>query len=310
MDGAKQKHPIAVVSRRTGLSSHVIRAWETRYGAVSPERTPGNHRLYSDEDIQRLLTLKRATESGWSIGQLASLSTKELLALLAQDGTLKSDMPREESETVSHGEAQAAVQACLEAVERLDAAALWEALYRSSISLGQIAVIEEVVVPLMQALGAQWSEGSLRIVHEHAASAVIRTYLGDLLRSLEVSDSAPRAVSCTLEGERHEIGALYAAVGAALQGWKVQYLGPNLPWEEIARAVEIYDADLVLISVIMPPEQSRVDTELEKLRTFLPDRVAIIVGGRLPKVPPAVEGIEYIGDVRALRARLSAPGTG
>jgi len=310
MDGAKQKHPIAVVSRRTGLSSHVIRAWETRYGAVSPGRTPGNHRLYSDEDIQRLLALKRATETGWSIGQLASLSTKELLELLARDGALKLDALREESDTVSQGEARAALQACLEAVKRLDAAALWEALYRSSISLGQIAVVEEVIVPLMQALGAQWSEGSLRIVHEHAASAVIRTYLGDLLRSLEVSDSAPRAVSCTLEGERHEIGALYAAVGAALQGWKVQYLGPNLPWEEIARAVEIYDADLVLISVIMPPGESRVEAELGKLRAFLPDRVAIIVGGRLPGTQLGVEGVEYIADIKALRARLSAPRTG
>ena len=310
MDGVKQNHPIAVVSRRTGLSSHVIRAWETRYGAVSPARTPGNHRLYSDEDIQRLLTLKRAIETGWSIGQLASLSTKELVELLAQEGMLKSNTLRGESETVSQGEAQAAVHACLEAVKRLDAAALWEALYRSSISLGQIAVVEEVIVPLMQTLGTQWSEGSLRIVHEHAASAVIRTYLGDLLRSLEVSDSAPRAVSCTLEGERHEIGALTAAVGAALQGWRVQYLGPNLPWEEIARAVEIYDADLVLISVAMPPEESRVKTELGRLRAFLPDRVAIIVGGRLPREQLGMEGIEYIADFRALRARLSAPGTG
>ena len=45
---------IKVVARRTGLSAHVIRIWEKRYGAVEPERTETKRRLYSDEQIERL----------------------------------------------------------------------------------------------------------------------------------------------------------------------------------------------------------------------------------------------------------------
>ena len=111
-----------------------------------------------------------------------------------------------------------------------------------------------MISPLMREIGEQWNDGDLRIMHEHMASAVVRTYLGDVLRSLDVSEAAPRAVASTLEGERHEIGALTAAVAAAFEGWRAAYLGPNLPWEEIARAAELIDARAVLISIIMPPE--------------------------------------------------------
>jgi MerR HTH family regulatory protein/B12 binding domain len=57
----QQGLPIRVVARRTGLTSHVIRVWEKRYGVVSPLRTPTNRRLYSDSDVERLQLLRRAT---------------------------------------------------------------------------------------------------------------------------------------------------------------------------------------------------------------------------------------------------------
>jgi methanogenic corrinoid protein MtbC1 len=285
----------------------VIRAWENRYGAVTPERSPGNHRLYSDEDIRRLLVLKRAVDTGHGIGRLASLETGEILELIAEDGVIPSDESNKNFGNGDEGEAQTYVEACLDAVKRLDSDGLWEVLYRSSIALGNLVVLEDVIGPLMQAIGDQWSEGSLRIIHEHTASAVIRTYLGDLLRSLKVSDPAPRAVAATLEGDTHEIGALISAVGAAMQGWKIHYLGPNLPWEEIARAVEIFDANLVMISVIMPSDDGYTENQLKKLRAFLTERVPIIIGG----TPLSgewnglqIEGVIFIRDIRGLMAHL------
>ncbi len=310
MKESEQKHPINVVSKITGLSTHVIRAWENRYGAVSPGRTPGNHRLYSDGDVQRLLALKHAIKSGWKIGRISSLPTHELLEITVKDGLAFPGQVKAEPPDMRIHEAESSVLACLDAVKRFDAAALWEALYRSSVLLGRIGVIEDVIIPLMRSIGEQWSKGSVRIVHEHAASAVIRTYLGDQIRSLDVTESAPRAVTCTPEGELHEMGALAAAVGAAVQGWRVQYLGPNLPWEEIAGSVEIFKADLVLVSVIMGSGEGRDAEELKKLRSFIPRDVSIIVGGTLSPVgikDLAGEGIEYLDDIRSLRARLSGP---
>ena len=87
------RHPIRVVARRTGLSTHLIRMWERRYGAVEPKRTDTNRRLYSDEDIERLTLLRRATLDGESIGQIAGLGTEELKALVRTSAPSQSTGP-------------------------------------------------------------------------------------------------------------------------------------------------------------------------------------------------------------------------
>src|SRR5919107_4915681 len=75
------RHPMRVVTRRTGLSADVLRVWEKRYGVVTPSRSDTGRRLYSDTDIERLRLLHRATLAGRSIGQVAGLSTPALLEL-------------------------------------------------------------------------------------------------------------------------------------------------------------------------------------------------------------------------------------
>src|SRR5512143_2420604 len=75
------RHPIRVVAQRTGLSGHVLRAWERRYHVVEPTRSEGGQRLYSEADIERLLLLRRLTEAGGAISQLAHLPSSELRRL-------------------------------------------------------------------------------------------------------------------------------------------------------------------------------------------------------------------------------------
>src|SRR6476620_4370976 len=74
-------YPVRLVAVRTGLSPHVLRAWERRYSAVTPTRTEGGQRLYSDLDVQRLLHLQRLTDRGHAIGRIAALPLDELARL-------------------------------------------------------------------------------------------------------------------------------------------------------------------------------------------------------------------------------------
>src|SRR5262245_25366803 len=90
----EQGYPIRAVARRTGLTSHVIRVWEKRYGAVSPMRTPTNRRLYSDTDVERLRLLHQATLAGHSIGQIAQLPNERLQALVAADDLGAPTLPK------------------------------------------------------------------------------------------------------------------------------------------------------------------------------------------------------------------------
>jgi len=63
----KSLYPIRYVSQRTGLTPHVIGAWEKRYQAVVPHRSSKNRRLYCEDDDQRLQLLKKITNTGQSI---------------------------------------------------------------------------------------------------------------------------------------------------------------------------------------------------------------------------------------------------
>ena len=80
----EKRYPIKQVARRTGLSAHVIRAWEKRYQLVDPARTDTNRRLYSESDIQRLSLLGRLTGMGHAISSIADLDFEGLQRLLAQ----------------------------------------------------------------------------------------------------------------------------------------------------------------------------------------------------------------------------------
>lgn len=81
----QKSYGIGAVVRRTGLSAPNIRIWEKRYGAVVPERTDTNRRLYSEEDLERLTLLHTLTERGYSISNIANLSLDQLREHLAEE---------------------------------------------------------------------------------------------------------------------------------------------------------------------------------------------------------------------------------
>lgn len=265
---------MAVVCRRTGLKPDLLRAWERRHGVVKPGRSPTGRRRYADSDIERLILLRRAVDGGRSIGQLADLDLAALTALISED-----ERARIAPATATPERDQVAnrLAACLDAVATLDSDGLSYELERSALILSRRALVDELIAPLMWTIGEQWRQGALGVAHEHAASAVLRTFLGRLPSSAR--GRGPRLLVATLAGEQHETGALLVAAVAAAEGWTVTYLGPNLPAEELANAARSTAARVVAVSVVqdLGPATAR---ELERLAQLLGDQVVLLAGGR------------------------------
>ncbi|MBL9175975.1 MAG: MerR family transcriptional regulator [Verrucomicrobiales bacterium] len=282
MPSTRLRHSIKVVSHRTGLSPHVIRVWERRYGTVQPERSEGNQRFYSEEDVQRLALLKQATDAGHPISNITHLSVPHLRALLSPQGTSgDAPLPRVQLPAASPTRnAEQLIEAALKAVVGMDSAALEKILEEGAVTLGQNALLLQVIAPLVQRIGEEWQKGTLRIVHEHQASAVIRTFLGRAARPLAMHASAPVLVAATPAGQLHEIGAALVAAAASNQGWRVVYLGPSLPAEEIASAARQNGARVVALSIVHPADDPNLPDELRRLRQLLPDSVTVVAGGR------------------------------
>ena len=235
-------YSIGAVARRIGLSEHMLRAWERRYRVVAPKRSQGKHRRYSEHDVRRLQLLSAAQRSGGSIGELARLTDAQIISLLQRADAAPQLTPL-----------AAQVDACEQAIVRLDPWLLAALVDRAVASLGHVAVAESLIAPVMQRVGRRWADGELAPHHEHLASATFRTFLGAALTLQRPSGEAPTVVAGTLSGEQHELGILAAAVVAVAEGWQVVYLGTDTPAQGMVATVAAHRPEAILIGFAGSP---------------------------------------------------------
>ena len=281
MDDSAQ-YLISTVSKRSGVKSDLVRAWERRYQAVTPTRTEGGHRVYTDLDIARLKLLNQATSNGHSISQIANLSLDDLKNLLRKESE-SSIQPSEKPAPLNGNRLHIAedyVQKCYASVYAFDAHALESNFENAIVELGTELFIEKLLNPLLTLIGERWRVGELRPVHEHMASAIVRSLTYILRNNNPCPPNAPKMIVTTPINQLHELGALLAGIIAELKGWKVTYLGTNLPAEEIAAAVRFTNATAVTISISYQTDDLLISKELRRLRKLIGNEVALIVGGR------------------------------
>jgi MerR family transcriptional regulator, light-induced transcriptional regulator len=273
------RYSIKIAARRSGLSPHVIRVWERRYGAVEPHRSGTNRRLYSDAEIERLNLLRHATAAGHRIGNIAHLAEDQLRQIVG-DSLVDSPAPAAKTANRHSNEPPRLTDECLEAVRRMDGVAFEELLTRGLVLLGHQGLLRKVVGPLAHVIGERWQEGSLTAAHEHFASASLRIFLANSSRPFAQSTVAPLLIVTTPSGQLHELGAIMICTAARNAGWNVAFLGTSLPAAEVAGAALQKDARAVALSIVYPSDDPSLPAELAELRRLLAPQTTIIVGGR------------------------------
>lgn len=267
------RYRIGTLARLTGVTTHAIRIWERRYHALSPTRTAGGARLYTDADVQRLRLVKQLLERGYTISAIANLDVAELGRLAPPEAA-----PTPAPGGGSNARAHAVIDELLAAVAELDLERAGRALVQATNAFSPHDLVVQVLAPTLNEIGQRWASGEICTASEHAASAMLRTQLGALLAAQPVNDHAP-VVCTTPAGEQHELGALLAAVLIAMHGRRAVYLGANLPAEQIAQAARLSKAACVALSLVgLSSEAARA--ELLALCQVLPPDVQVLVGGR------------------------------
>lgn len=305
---AEPRHPIGVVAERTGLTPDVLRVWERRYAVVDPARSRGGQRLYSDADIERLSLLHRATQGGHGISHVASLSNATLGDLVRGIATDKESTP---PRATMHRERQGILDQALAYAEALDPVGLESLLTRSVSRYGIVFFIDELAAPFMRRMGDEWHAGRMSYAQEHLATATVQRVVSDASPLLRDAGK-PTIVLGTLEGERHANGALMAAATAASEGWRVIYLGADLPPAEIAETAVRTEARAVGISVVLSGTKARTATHLRELEKLLPANATLLVGGsgsKTLKRHSAERETIFIETMEDLRTTLAAIAT-
>jgi len=263
---------IGELSRRLGVSDHVLRAWETRYGLLQPVRSPGGFRLYSEGDEARIRRMQAYLAEGLSAAEAAR-------AALA-DGP--STHPREPAGPASGSEPFAELRVALDA---FDESAGQAVLDRLLAELSMPAVLRDVVLPYLADLGQRWQRGTASVAAEHFASNLIRGRLAGLARGWG-SGHGPQALLACPPGELHDMALMIFGIALNRNGWRIGYLGPSTPVEELARAAATSHPDLVVLAATVPGVLEPLQAELTSLARHVP--LALAGAGATPQIASAI----------------------
>jgi methanogenic corrinoid protein MtbC1 len=212
--------------------------------------------------------LREATERGHPISRLAPLSDERLAALL--------DAPADRR---TQGAAHALVERILGAATEFRSVDCEQAITLAIAMLPPQRLVAEVLQPLLREVGERWHRGELSIAHERMVSKIVARHVGLMLDAYDRAARRESVVFATLQGERHELGLLMSAMICASRGFKVHYLGADLPAVEIARFARELGASVVALSVVWQERIGDVTAQLAELASALPPDTAIWVGG-------------------------------
>jgi DNA-binding transcriptional MerR regulator/methylmalonyl-CoA mutase cobalamin-binding subunit len=267
---SQQSYPLKTVSRLTGLSPDVIRAWERRYAVVSPMRGPRGARLYSGEDVARLRLLGNLVTNGRSIGDVASLEPDALRSLAAEHAP---------AEPTAGTDGARRIGEVLDALRTFDAMAVERLLGESLFALGARRFVAQVGAPLLERIGELWEAGELSVAEEHIASTTIRSLFGALVR-MQMPSRAPTVLLTAPSGERHELGLSMVTLLCLQGGLGVACAGTDLPAEEVVTAARRSGVSVVGLSLISSANRAHAVDQIGRIESQLPGDVEIWLGGR------------------------------
>jgi DNA-binding transcriptional MerR regulator len=257
-------YSISDLEQLSGIKAHTIRMWEQRYGLLRPVRTPTNIRLYSDDDLRRLLNVTTLCGQGRRISQVAALSDEQM----ARDVLACCDDAHDYNRQVN---------ALLAAMLGLDEPALNHLFDEATRQLGFEQMMLHVAYPLLQRIGLMWLAGTMNIAQEHLLSHLLRQKLLTATDALPpVRRQAGRGWVLFLpEHELHELALLFMNYALRARGQHTLYLGQNMPIKELETVCATYRPDALVTVLTTQPERARVAEFAQALHAMCPQQVVL-----------------------------------
>jgi MerR family transcriptional regulator, light-induced transcriptional regulator len=259
---------IKAVSQKTEIQAVTIRAWEGRYGLLEPQRALNGYRLYSERDIAVLNWVKKQVDAGLSISSVAADLNRAISKENWPEAVLsdKGPVPRNNGSTLDiHIQTQQLTTALVRIDERMAADIFGEIL--GSVTL--IQLFELVLIPILVDIGLRWEHGEISVATEHFASNFILGKIQGIYRSLPLRFSGPKVIVGCGPDELHEIGSLMFAALLRDAGYRVEYLGPDIPLEDLAVYAGEENSRMVIISATIKDSALKLlsfSSQLDKLK--------------------------------------------
>lgn len=297
------RFPIRELAQRTGVHTSTLRAWENRHGLLNPDRAPSGHRLYGEDDVRRVRRLLELTAQGLTLAEIAPL-----LAAPSQAA--------EEPATAVAPAWQGYLGETLRALEDFSTERL-DALYNEACAIYPIEVVTyNLLVPMLEQLGRRWDKRPSGIAEEHFFSAWLRNKLGARLHHGQGRPRGKPLILACLPRESHEIGLLLFALATLELGYRVVYLGADMPTRQIIHVAGHSHALAIVLAGRTTVDSTPVLgdiawlTQAQKAPVFVGSHISVDLRDRLLEAGAVPLGNDIAAGLRMLDSRLSAAHAG
>ena len=267
---------IGTLASRVGVSETLLRAWEMRYGLLSPERTAGGYRLYGPDDERRARAMQQARERGVPASQAAA----EILS--NERGRGPEGEPRGLADAPGNARGEGldtarALEELAAAMTAYDVRSMHEVIDRALSALGVESTIRDVLLPFMAAVGRGWEQGDFDVADEHFASDLVRGRLAALAAGAGAR-TGPLALLCCPPEESHDLALKAFEVVLQRAGWRTRFLGPMTPVRSIVAAADVMEPRLVVVAATTPHSLALEPEDRDLLRTLTARFTTVIAG--------------------------------
>ena len=281
---------IGELSRRTGVSAQLLRAWERRYRLLHPARSPGGYRLYGEADERRVRRMQAFLAQGLSAAEAARAARR------AEEAAPSS--PPAGSEGLA-----GAADEIARSLDAFDGPAAHAVVDRLLAGFTVESVLGQVILPYLHDLGERWARGEASVACEHFASNILRGRLAGLARGWG-DGHGPRALLACPPGELHDLGLLMFGIVLHRNGWRVCYLGASTPMSDLAQMARDTRPDLAVLAAVDAARYQQQTADLARLAAAVPlgvagagatQALALATGARLLSGDPVIEA-QHAGD--------------
>lgn len=273
------KYSIKDLEHFSGIKAHTIRIWEKRYGILDPNRTDTNIRLYTDEDVRKILNVAMLVKNGYKISNVASFKADKVQAEVIKINRHLNDDDK-------------SIDQLLYQAVNLDSEGFEKLLDEMITKNGFRKTMEQVVYPFFERIGVLWQAGSIFVAHEHFVSNLIRSRLIYETVKAKNEGGSKTLLLFLRENEWHELGLLYYNYLATQAGLRTVYLGQSLPFGDLVNLLSPDKYDFVCTSFVHSIEKPELENYLENLSRKFTQGKILIFGRQLsinkPKLPANV----------------------
>lgn len=237
--------------------SHSSLRFLEREGLVTPHRTPGGHRLFSPQDVDRVRQIKRWQEQRLALEEIRRrLATREANPLTALTERLASELLQGEPEAVP---------------------ALMQA---DDLGVPLPVLFQDVLQRVQYEVGERWEQGNLRAGQEHEITEMLREAIAQLSWRHAVSPQGPPILAACAPGEDHDLGLRMVVGLLRAKGRRVHFLGANVDGRFLHEEIRTRLPAVVLLSATLPARFTALEQLLSDLRhDFETKDIPVVVGG-------------------------------